>query len=1041
MRKTISRSFIVLYLLLFIFSEIAYAYDNVSVSDALDDFKKLNNKTYSQVIEVEEDGNKRREEVIIHLDHTSWKNQDAGFYTAAEDRKPVGVSEYVNWVRVDVRGLDFTWQQFIQNETSKFGVSPRMFTLNGFEALEYIPYDKDKRDNVSEEYYSRSTAKEKVWYIHLKQYDTKNYLVFVAIESRSSAGTMAMGANVQGAESSHNEAISIKDPKMDVFFKTISIEVKGEEESIGSTSNGDSKNSEGAEDKDGAEITGIKGTAKVPGPKTLAEALIGIIAAPIIGVILEIMKNLFGGTPPQPESEIITKVGKTDGRVYKLKYDPKTGYHEDLDTGDLIDIDRIDGFQDDLAEDRRRAREDIEKMEKGDTTFQKDSILKNELLKENARKLERLQYIRKEILTGRGSKLIKEPGDVGDMVRKINELEKDLSEKGSIDEKTFEAIKKAYGSHIKGDSIVEKDLPSGDSLSKEIKAGLENTLDEIARGESIKSLALKTLLGIATGGTSEIALESAKALTVMKDYVDKGGDSVVGGFTEATKSLLVDEVIGLGVSKTIEKTAKGVKSVGGSILKSNKELKKAVDEIKNQVETQMQKLTKEISLNKKLATKQINIEGERAAEEAKELIAKHRGKITKDPDLLKRDEIYYKGSKEGYEKIQKLENARKSLEKNPSSEALRKQFKKATLEVQESVSAKNQLNNLPKGTGDDLRKTFNKEMEKTYEEAMEATRERISKEYGIPKDKVKIVKATNNLQGEDTIDSRGFAKKTVQGKETDIFTRTEKTSTGVSESNVRGDKISYDKDVTVRIEQEVRDPRTGKLTKGYVDVPAKDLKRVYNDEFYKAANNGEVPLKQTAIKGTYEVDYDEIDNYAKKMDQTTTDRLSADAYGTGDQDLKTALKDKYGNKAFTDVEAVGKTMEFKANEWDELGDDFYGKALQAEKKGNFREAYELKIKGEDCKTESIRQTVKQFNNQVLKRVEVANSLKPGSAKVPKKLFEAMKVMEQVGKPGGISSAEADVILKEMGLTTQTVAEQSSSIMEGLQKLSPNTFTK
>lgn len=1027
MRKKILTSCLIFYFLLAISVEVL-AFEKYVVLDKVGYFKKINAKTYSQVVEVVEEGNKRKDEILIHLDHTSWSdNKDEGWNTAAEDRKKFGVSEYRNGVVASVETLNVTWQKLISDKSSESGVSPKVFKLNGLEAVEFV-HDED--EVKSDGYYTRNTSKEKVWYIHLNEYDSENGVVFVAIYSSSSAATSAVGEEVNGAESSHNEAIKAKDRKMDAFFKSISIEAKVDGKAI---SNSSSSTNE--------EISGFNGTDKVPGPNTLAGALIGIIAAPLISVILEAIKNLSGGTPTEPNAEIITKVGKTDGRVYKLKYDPKTGCHEDIETGDLIDIDRIDSFQEDLAEDKRRAQEDIEKMKKGETAFQKDLILKNEVLKENQRKLERLQHIRREILTGRGSKLIKEPGDVGDMVRKINELERELSEKGSIEDQTYEAIKKAYGSHIKGTSMLEKDLPFAQNLSKEIKAGLENTLDEIARGESIKSMALKTLVGIATGGTSEIVFEGAKAITVMKDYVDRGGDSVVEGFTEATKNVLVDEVIGRGVSKTIDKAAKGAKYVSGEILKDNKDIQRAANEIKEQIETQMQKLNKEISLNKRIASEQLDVQGKSAADKAKELIAKHRSKIIKDEELLKRDEIYYRGSKEGYEKLQKLENARKALDKNPNSEVLKKQFKEATLEVQESISAKNQLNNLPKGSGDELRKAFNKEMERTYEETMEATRERIAKEYGIPKEKVKIVKATNNLEGEDIIDSRGFAKKTAQGQETYIFTGNQKTSVSASDSTVRGDKISYDKDITVRIEQEVRDPRTGKLTKGYVDVPSKDLKRIYNDEFYKAAKNGEIPLKETSVKGMYEVDYKKIDNYAKRMDQTTTDRLSADAYGTGDQDLKIALKDNYRNKAFTDVEAIGKTMEFKANEWDKLGKDFYDKALEAEKKGNFTKAYELRIKGEDCKTESIRQTVKQFNNQVLKRVEVANSLKPGTAKIPNKLFEAIKVMEQVGKPGGISSAEADAILREMGLTAQRVAEQSSAIMEGLQKLSPNTFTK
>jgi len=79
---------------------------------------------------------------------------------------------------------------------------------------------------------------------------------------------------------------------------------------------------------------------------------------------------------------------------------------------------------------------------------------------------------------------------------------------------------------------------------------------------SVKSMALRGLVGVATGGSSELAYTPASAAYTMKDYVDKGGDSVLGAFGHALKDVAIGELMGLGIGGVINYGGK----YGGKLL-------------------------------------------------------------------------------------------------------------------------------------------------------------------------------------------------------------------------------------------------------------------------------------------------------------------------------------------------------------------------------------------------------------------------------------------------------------------------------------------
>lgn len=787
-------------------------------------------------------------------------------------------------------------------------------------------------------------------------------------------------------------------------------------------------------------LAGFGGTNKVPGPESVATAAAGVLSAPFIAMLAELLKKkreddpFDGKTGEEVPDRVL--VGKTDGRIYHVKYDPKTGKWIDDASGNEIRVDDFERAESDIEADKKMAHETAKKLGQRDTANDKaiDELVEEQ--KENAKMLERIHHVKKEIYTGNAKGLYKGDGEPGDMITKINKMESGMKNGVGLSRDDYEKIKRVYGKHLFGDTLPEDQLPKGQGLGGDLIDMAKLSGEEIARGESYKSMALKTLVGIATGGTSEIGFEGAKALMTMKDYVDKGGDSALEAFKLAAEQTIKDEIMGRIVEGGIKTAVKGGKGAVKYIKDNADEIKGEIQAAKNNLAKKLDELHQGLALNKQTAVDQFAKQAGKAEEEALELIKKSRKNIEDSGDLLKRDEAFFSGRKEGLKKIQQLESARKALEKNPDSLKAKKAFKDSVEKVQMDKHAMHQMNDLPGETGQKLRKGFNQQMEETYETSIDNTKKRLADEYGVSVDDIEVVKATNSMEGKTA--TAAFAKKGTLGKETSAFDYSATKSKPKVDGQISGDKSGYDKDVTFRLKQKnALDVRTGKTVKGdsFVDIPEKDAKRIYNEEFYKAARDGEIPLKKTGSRGLHEVDSDVIDEYAHKMDQTAGDRLSTESYGSRNEDLMAAVREK--NKNFSDVEAVGKTMEYKANHWDKMGEELLEDAKKAEHAGDFLKADEMRMAAEACKEEGIRQTTKQFNNQVIERAALLNAAagKP-IVIIPDKLLTAVKVMEQTGKPGGISVAEAEAVLKEMGLTSRQVAEQSSALLEGMQKLKP-----
>lgn len=346
---------------------------------------------------------------------------------------------------------------------------------------------------------------------------------------------------------------------------------------------------------------------------------------------------------------------------------------------------------------------------------------------------------------------------------------------------------------------------------------------------------------------------------------------------------------------------------------------------------------------------------------------------TKAPEKLTPKQVkdrtaaWERGKAEGQRKVDALEQAIKSGDPE--------KIRQAALDVQTDKQAIYAINRA--GRTDATKAAMNAQMKAVYDRADEGTIARLAKDLGIPESDFQVLNPTNP-------------------------------KTKVS--------VGADRDVTIRMKAKPGDWVPSATAKGgrrqvkegenvYVDVPASRLKKIYNEEFYKAAGGEKTGMTP--------------DEFAKHMDQVATDRLHSEAYGRYADDLNTAIK-KPG-RGFTDPEQVGEAMGYKGHEW-------------------FNEAEKIRAsdpeRAEAYAAEGMRQTTKQFANQVNKRAGALGG-QGHDVNIDPKLAKAIDEMRKV-ESGEKSPAQVEEALGKMGWTSADVATEIGKQVEMMQKLKPTS---
>ena len=252
--------------------------------------------------------------------------------------------------------------------------------------------------------------------------------------------------------------------------------------------------------------------------------------------------------------DTITLVGKGDGKEYPLEYDAKTGEWKNLLTGGSVPNEelesyknRFESWQEDLGEDLRRTRQEIEKMSQ-----RQDAASK--AIDQNMADWKRLEQMQKAAdKYGIGTQ-----GGPGDVDKAVQELKNDILAGREIDRDKMERINRVIGKRIKGETAADtgarweqdpwyKDV--GSALKANAEMAREVVTGEDAEGNiSVLGMTARIMITAATGaGAAQAAMDGAltvaEAMHRIKDSIDKG-ESDFRAVTRAIGMVILEEQMG-----------------------------------------------------------------------------------------------------------------------------------------------------------------------------------------------------------------------------------------------------------------------------------------------------------------------------------------------------------------------------------------------------------------------------------------------------------------------------------------------------------------
>ena len=310
------------------------------------------------------------------------------------------------------------------------------------------------------------------------------------------------------------------------------------------------------------------------------------------------------GWPQDGEKRIL--VGKTDGRSIEIEYDGKTGEWINTESGNIIDPDRFEQWQNDLAEDRRRAAEDIEKMIRREDAASK-AIDQNLA---DWKRLEQMQKAAEKYGVG-------EKGGPGDVDKAIQGLKDDMLAGKEIDRDRMEQINKIIDNRIKGTTAADtgerwEEVPWYKDLDSALKANLE-TAREVVLGEkedgsiSWVGMGARVAIAAATGGASEYVMTVTEAMHRINDSIDKG-ETGFRAVAKAIGQLILEEAGG-----------ELIGAAGGKAMQSFAE---TFPNFTNKAGDVAERIGLAVAAGDQIASRKLGMIGKQSAEEALADIAK-----------------------------------------------------------------------------------------------------------------------------------------------------------------------------------------------------------------------------------------------------------------------------------------------------------------------------------------------------------------------------------------------------------------------------------
>ncbi len=763
---------------------------------------------------------------------------------------------------------------------------------------------------------------------------------------------------------------------------------------------------------------GLGGIGPLPGPETLAQALVGILAPGVLAAILGALGGVrspwandggfglgFGGG-----SHVLS-----DGRTYHdgQRYTFGDGVEYVMRNGELHPLRSLqdgerftdpDGsrriwkggqawmetdWEQQAAATDRYARQHAADWAEESARLNPELVELNRQWDEKMKWLDNLHTMERGVLYGNEEMdVLRQRGEPGDFRGKIEELIGTFQETGEMDRETYSRMQRIYGMARRGDILdASAAHTEAEIFANTMREGMERMAHEVVRGadmegnRSYKSMAVRMLANVLTVGQAELIYTPANSVYTMKEAVERGAstwDIAVQIGSDLAWGEVYGRVFGHGTQYAGKYAGKYAGQLGKKVAGvAHGRCPKLTRHVTEKVRTTVKTLTKKRRSPFAAKTQpppnippKVSPGAGRVAKPAKP------APPTAPATRKQRHQSWGEAKKQGRSKVDAYEKAMKSGDPE--------QIRKAALDVQGDKQALWEINR----RGDHLKRGMNKQMGTIYDEADKATMERLAKKYGIDPKDIEVYAPTNP------------AKNVKVGADRDITYRMRAKT---------GDVIPVG-DPKNPARMTYRKVKPGEVA--WVDVSYADAQSIYNEEFYKAAGG---PV--------YAPDMNPA-QFAEHMDQLVTNRLHAEAYGRYSGDLRTAINRP--SRMFSDPQQVGQAMGYKADHWYQASSKIRGVDPG---------------RAETFMAEGMRQTTKQYRNQVGRRAAVlrrAHRRFPNGGydvKLDPKLEKAVSIMS-LPETHGVAPSTVEAMLQKMGYTPSQVSSEVGLVVEMMQKLGP-----
>ncbi|KUG03346.1 hypothetical protein ASZ90_019232 [hydrocarbon metagenome] len=235
--------------------------------------------------------------------------------------------------------------------------------------------------------------------------------------------------------------------------------------------------------------------------------------------------------PRHGDSQIL--VGKADGQTYELEFDAVKNKWINTESGNEFNPDDFERWQNDLAVDKERAAQDLEKMAQRQDANSK-------AIKKNLADWKRLEQMQKAA----DKHNIGQPGGPGDVDKAIQKLKDDMLAGKEVDQDKLEQINKIIDNRIMGKTAGDtgerwEEVPWYKDIGSALKANAAMA-KEVATGQkedgSISWLGItaRTMIIAASGGAATMTgvvmdgtLTVAEAMLRIQESIEKGESDFV----------------------------------------------------------------------------------------------------------------------------------------------------------------------------------------------------------------------------------------------------------------------------------------------------------------------------------------------------------------------------------------------------------------------------------------------------------------------------------------------------------------------------------